>query len=170
MEKPICHRTLTIAAAGLLLFAGFSAPGLAAEHESGKGNEQATDLETLRNDWAEALESLKDYSAAQRDQALEKAGAQLDAMDEQIERMQVGLARQWNDLSIEARERREASLRSLRRQRNELAEWYGGMKHSSRNAWDDVKQGFVEAYQSLGDSFDQAVEEFQSDGSSGSGN
>ena len=50
----------------------------------------------------------------------------------------------------------------LRKKRNELSEWYGGLKHSSANAWDHVKDGFAEGYESLEDAFDKADKEFGS--------
>ena len=37
-----------------------------------------------------------------------------------------------------------------------LAEWYGGIKHSSDNAWDTVKQGFADAYRTLSESLAEA--------------
>jgi chromosome segregation ATPase len=137
--------------------------GVAAERSGNEAADQGTDLETLKADWAKALETLKGYSAAQREEAVEAAQAQLDAMDAQMERLEHELAAQWEDLSVAAREQREATLRSLRAQRRELAEWYGGMKHSSRNAWEDVKQGFIKAYDALGESFGNAVEQFEQD-------
>ena len=41
-----------------------------------------------------------------------------------------------------------------------LAEWYGGLKHSSSNAWEDVKTGFLESYHQLQGAFDKAAQEF----------
>jgi chromosome segregation ATPase len=140
-----------------------SGSGVAAEHSGSGATSQDTDLETLKADWAKAVESLKGYTASQRDEAVRAARTQLDAMDAQIERLEDELADQWEDLSAAARERREATLRSLRAQRRELAEWYGGMKHSSRSAWEDVKQGFISAYDTLSESFGNAVEQFQKD-------
>jgi hypothetical protein len=49
---------------------------------------------------------------------------------------------------------------ALRKQRNEVAEWYGGLKHSASNAWEDVKKGFLKSYQALRDTFDKAHSEF----------
>lgn len=42
-------------------------------------------------------------------------------------------------------------------------EWYGGMKHSSAGAWNQMKKGFSDAYQSLYDSWKKATDEFKSD-------
>jgi hypothetical protein len=56
------------------------------------------------------------------------------------------------------------TMKALRQQRNRVAEWYGGMKHSSRDAWEDVKEGFSESYSALVGSWDEARQEFE-DGS-----
>ena len=37
-------------------------------------------------------------------------------------------------------------MMELRQQRNELAEWYGAMKYSAAENWDDAKDGFASAY------------------------
>ena len=67
---------------------------------------------------------------------------------------------EWKDLGNEARKKRQAALKTLRQQRAELSEWYGGMKHSSGDAWDEVKAGFVDAYEALGKAFSDATKAF----------
>ena len=52
------------------------------------------------------------------------------------------------------------TLAALYRQRNELAEWYGGIKYSSAGAWEEVKNGFIQSYHVLQKSFKQAAEKF----------
>jgi hypothetical protein len=59
-----------------------------------------------------------------------------------------------------ARKKARASLKALRKQRNEVAEWYGGLKHSSSNAWEDVKKGFLNSCQELRDTFHKVQGEF----------
>lgn len=59
-----------------------------------------------------------------------------------------------------ARQKMAATLTALRKQRNETAEWYGGLKHSSGNAWEDVKTGFLKRYEDLPDTFQKARSEF----------
>jgi hypothetical protein len=38
---------------------------------------------------------------------------------------------------------------------------YGGMKHSSAKAWEQVKKGFLDSYESLSKAFDKAVKSFE---------
>ena len=54
------------------------------------------------------------------------------------------------------------TMKALRKKRNALSEWYGGLKHSSAKAWDQVKNGFLMGYESLTASFDKAQKEFES--------
>ena len=59
-----------------------------------------------------------------------------------------------------AREKARANLKALRKQRNEVAEWYGGLKASSADAWEHMKKGFSDAYKSLGDAWEKSAQEF----------
>ena len=59
-----------------------------------------------------------------------------------------------------ARKKARAALDALRHERYELAEWFGGLKHSSREAWDEVKGGFVKSYEALKESFTRAKKSF----------
>ena len=54
-------------------------------------------------------------------------------MDRHIEQLESRTRQEWDSLNQEARETRETALRALRKQRNEVAEWYGSMKYSSAN-------------------------------------
>ncbi|MDT8452155.1 MAG: hypothetical protein RQ936_05330, partial [Gammaproteobacteria bacterium] len=54
----------------------------------------------------------------------------------------------------------EETLQNIKRERNELDEWYSGIKYSSDNAWTEVMQGFINTYGSLSDSFNRTQSEF----------
>ena len=62
-----------------------------------------------------------------------------------------------------SREKAKKNFTGLRKKRNELSEWYGGLKHSSADAWDHVKKGFVDGYEALASAFDKAENEFSSE-------
>jgi hypothetical protein len=119
------------------------------------------DARELQREWDEAVQALKAYSATQRDQALASARDLLQAMDRRIDDMESRAADEWSGLSEALRERRKAAMQELRQQRKELSVWYGGMRHTSANAWDEVRQGFIEAYGSLSNAFDRAMSEFR---------
>ncbi|MGA8282394.1 MAG: hypothetical protein WB853_15980 [Desulfobacterales bacterium] len=59
-----------------------------------------------------------------------------------------------------ARTKARETLTALQKKRTEVAEWYGDLKHSSRNAWEDVKAGFLKSYHELCNAFDKAAKEF----------
>lgn len=111
--------------------------------------------------WSKTLESLKSYSAEQRDKALAAGKKTLDAMDERIDKLEAWTSRHWSSLSEESREKKTAMLNAMREQRRKVAEWYGGMKHSSSETWDSVKQGFISSYGKLQSAYDEAVASFK---------
>jgi hypothetical protein len=129
--------------------------------EPDKSSADPAHLENLQEEWSEAIESIKGYSVSQREVAVKKAGIALEKLDEHIEVLGQRTADEWDTLSAEAREARLVALRKLSVQRNELAEWYGGMKHSSSQAWVEVREGFVDAYDILQSAWADALEEFE---------
>ena len=108
----------------------------------------------------EAAEAIKSYSIDQRDEALKKAKAALEDLDARIDPMQAQLNEKWGQMDQMARQKSMDTLTALRKQRNEAAEWYGGLKHSSGNAWEDVKRGFLKSYHDLQETFQKARSDF----------
>jgi hypothetical protein len=104
--------------------------------------------------------TIKDYTVAQRDEATKSAKAALDDMDAGIRRLERKLEREWDQMDAAARKKARATLDALRRERNELAEWYGGLKYSSAEAWDEVKSGFAKSYDDLKGAFGKARKAF----------
>jgi hypothetical protein len=98
-----------------------------------------TETKEVKEKVADAAEAIKNYSVDQRDEALKKAKAVLDELDARIDRMQSQLNEKWDQMDQSTRKKAMDALTVLRKQRNEIAEWYGGLKHSSSNAWEDVK-------------------------------
>ena len=58
------------------------------------------------------------------------------------------------DVKIESGE----ALRDLRRERTELAEEYGAMKSGSDDAWDDLVDGFSNAWEEFETAWEKAAE------------
>ena len=127
---------------------------------AGQNVAEKTTAEEVRQEVGEALEALKGYSVERRDEALEKGKLAIDALDARIEETEDRVRRKWNQMDQAAREKAQAGLKSLRTKRNELAEWYGGMKQSSADAWEHVKKGFLESYEVLSKAYDEAVRKF----------
>lgn len=146
----------------------FAAGPLHADTGSGSdqenGQEQAMEPEkSMEKQWNETMDALGKFSAEQRDQALQSGRESLDVMDQRIERMQAWTSKHWESLSEEAREKKTQTLNAMREQRQNVAEWYGGMKHSSAETWDSVKEGFIQSYDKLQGYYRNAMESFGSD-------
>ena len=124
----------------------------AAKHETG-----TRDVKGKVTDAAQAIEK---YSVDQRDEAVKKAKAALDDLDARVDSLESRINKKWGQMDQSARQKARASLKALKKQRNEVAEWYGGLKHSSSNAWEDVKKGFLKSYQGLRDAFDKVYSQF----------
>jgi len=119
-----------------------------------------TTTQEVKEKVAAAAEAIKNYSVDQRAEALQKAKAVLDGLDARIARLQFQLNEKWDQMDKFARQEAMDALTTLRKQRNDAAEWYGGLKHSSSKAWEDVKKGFLKSYQVLRDTFDKVQREF----------
>jgi hypothetical protein len=119
-----------------------------------------TEMAQVRQEADDTLQAIKDYSIDKKDQVMVKAKDVLDKMDVKIDELEKQSSEQWQDMSEASREKSRQALRELRKKRNDIAEWYGGMKHSSASAWNDMKKGFIDSYHSLQQAFDKASEKF----------
>jgi small-conductance mechanosensitive channel len=121
---------------------------------------QSTAVSEVKHDAAETARAIKNYTVEQKDEAVKKAREALDDMDARIDRLQARLDKKWTQMTQAAREKAQATERGLRKERTQAAEWYGGLKHSSANAWGDVKSGFVKSYEALADAIHKAEREY----------
>ncbi len=110
----------------------------------------------------ETWHALENYTAAQRDQAANAAQKELTKLDAEIAKLQNKIDQNWQEMSTAARQQARETLTALTEKRRTVAEWYGGMKHSSGEAWDTVKKGFVDSYDQLEKAFQKARKDFQS--------
>ena len=108
----------------------------------------------------ETAQSIKSYSAEQRDEALKNAKSVLADADARIDHFENEMGRNWDKMNASARKHAQETMRTLRRQRQDLSQSYGELKRSSSNAWDEVKGGFTKSYDVLRDSFSKAAKEF----------
>ena len=108
----------------------------------------------------DAGKAIGSYTVAQRDQALKSARTALADLDARMRRMERKIDAGWDKMDAAARKKARATLSALHKERDEVAEWYGGLKHSSAEAWDEVKGGFVKSYEGLKQSFAKAAKEY----------
>jgi len=100
------------------------------------------------------------YTVAQRDQAVKSARTALADVDARMRRLERKVDAGWDKMDAAARRKARATLSALHKERDELAEWYGGLKHGSAEAWGDVRGGFVKSYEALKESFAKAAKEY----------
>jgi hypothetical protein len=146
----------TLAAIALLLGAGVPA---ASSQEAG----DKTTFEDVKRQLADAARALREYSAEQRDEAVKKTKPALDALDARLDRLEQQTKAKWAEMDEAAREKAAATLEALRRQRNTVAEWYGGLQHSSQEAWERTKKGFSDAYDALKGSWEKAEKDLETE-------
>jgi chromosome segregation ATPase len=118
----------------------------------------------VRQELKETAQAVEGYTVEQRDQAVSSVKTTLQDLDENIRDMENTLDREWHRMDDAARRESQEALRELRKQRTALAEWYGGLKHGSTQAWGQVKKGFLESINSLSEAFEGAQREFMSGG------
>jgi len=134
-----------------LALAAVSQMSLADDKTTGK------DVSRKVEDTGKAIGS---YTIAQRDQAIKSAKVALADVDARMRRIERKVDAGWDKMDAAARKRARATLSALHKERDEVAEWYGGLKHSSAEAWDEVKGGFVKSYEGLKQSFAKAAQEY----------
>ena len=134
-----------------------SASPLVSAAESTGGKTTVKDISRKADQTAHAV---KDYSVQQREEAIKSAKVALDDLDARIRGLERRVDRDWDRMDEAARKKARSTLSALRRQRDELAEWYGGLKHGSAEAWEGVKSGFVKSYEALKESFGKARKQF----------
>jgi len=131
-----------------------------AQAQSDKDTVTAQDV---KKETKEFLSTLKQYTADQRDQAVKVADQALKKLDERIDELESRVDNNWDKMTQAAHQKARANLKALRKQRNELAEWYGSFKNSSAGAWEHMKKGFSDAYQAISDSWEKAKNEYDTD-------
>lgn len=77
---------------------------------------------------------LKNYSIEKKDKSVSEVKVALEKMDARMDRMQNQIANKWDEMDQASRDMAKEIMQALRKKRNELSEWYGGMKHSSADA------------------------------------
>ena len=119
-----------------------------------------TQREKVGKEVEDAVDAIRGYSVERRDEAAERARQSMSELDGRIEALQMHTQQGWARMSEATRTRSETTMNGLRDRRNKLAEWYGGMRHSSVDAWGEVKSGFVTSYHDLADAMRKAREQF----------
>ena len=139
----------------LVSFAG----GIPAAAQDSSKVEETTFAE-VRKEARELASTLKRYGADQREESVDTATKALFELDNRILDLQLRIDNRWDEMNQAARDEARESLRALQRQRIELAEWYGGLKSDSGDAWKDIRQGFSQAFGEINEGWEKALREF----------
>lgn len=122
---------------------------------------QAVNTAEPKKEMKEAAAAMAEYSVEQKDAAVKKAKEMMETLDERIDVAEERLAENWDGLKQSTREQYRETLKVLRKKRNELSEYYGSLKHSSKAAWHEVRDGFARSYNQLVLSWQQAETDMQ---------
>lgn len=114
----------------------------------------------VKKEVGEAAVAIKNYSVAQRDEAIAKAKTAMDDLDGKIEKLRSSIHRRWGKMDQAARRKAQTALNELKRQRKHMAESYGALQRSSSGAWEQMKKGFSDSYNDLHDAWQKAEQEF----------
>lgn len=128
-----------------------------------QSDEGGTTAQDVEEETTQLINTLRQYSAEQRDEAIDEASEALEKLDGQINELEGRIDRNWDTMSQQARQQARDNLESLRERRSELADWYDDFRNSSAGAWDEMKAGFTGAYKVMSDSWVNAKREFEAD-------
>lgn len=134
----------------------FCMPTSAGQVDTGKSS-----MQDVKKEVGEAADAIKRYSVDQREAALSKAQAVMDALDDKIDKLEASIHKNWEKMDQATRRQAQAALDNLKMQRKKMVESYGALKHSSAGAWEQVKKGFADSYDDLHDAWQRAKEEFE---------
>ena len=126
----------------------------------GETENGSTSIEEVKNEAQDFLKAIGSYTTDKRDEAVKKAKEGLAILDKRIYALEARIEKNWDKMNEASRKETHENLRALRKQRNQVAEWYGSMKTSSADAWDHIKNGFSDAYRSLEDAWEKSENEF----------
>jgi len=119
-------------------------------------------IEEVKKETQDLLQTIGSYTADRKDEAVQKAKEGLGRLDKRIDSLEASIDQNWNKMNEAARKEARENLRALRKQRNQVAEWYGSMKTSSADAWNHMKKGFSDAYKALVDAWEKSEKELGS--------
>lgn len=113
-------------------------------------------FDAVQQETVELMRELKAYGAEQRDEAVDAIDSALDSLDAKITALEARVDNEWDAMGADARKSTKESMAKLRAQRAEMAEWFGNLKSSTDDTWDEVKDDVSDAYQDLSDTFSDA--------------
>ncbi len=118
-----------------------------------QASDDKTTIQDVKQEAQELIAKIKGYTADQRDEATKQTEQALKKLDNRIDALETDIYNSWDKMDKNAREEAQTGLKELRKQRIELAEWYGSLKNSSVSVWEQMKKGFADTYQIIIDTW-----------------
>lgn len=115
--------------------------------------ETNTNAEAVAEKARASMEEFKNYSIDKKDAATTKAKEIMVDLDSRIKTLDEAITDKKNDMSDATRDAKRKTLAKLREQRRDVQNWYDKFKDSSKDAWDEIKHGFVKAYDAFQDTY-----------------
>lgn len=135
---------------------------LAAPLSAAGQTDNETSFKEVKQQTKELMQSFESYTIDKKDEALKNAESAMNELDKNIDQLENRVDNKWDSMTSKARKEAKEDLRELRKARNELAENFGSLKESSKDAWERIKTGFTGAYEKLANSWEKAEQEFSS--------
>lgn len=133
---------ISLAASAFAVAIAMSSPMASATDETS----DSVDAADVRAEIAESVDAIGAYTAEQRDVAVAAAEKTLADIDTALDRFENNVRENWNDLSDEAQAEASTAMETLRQERNEFGEHVAALKSGADDAWDDLVNGFTDAW------------------------
>lgn len=154
MQRKHSRTGLLLATATVVWLGLLAVSGPAQSQQSDNG----TTVEEVQAEFSEAFESIGQYSAEQRDEAMAALNDTLEQVDAQIEETEQAVRNNWSEMSQATREQTAETMRTLRERRNQLSQAIGALSQGAGTAWDDLMQGVRNGWNDLQLAWDDATE------------
>jgi ABC-type transporter MlaC component len=118
------------------------------------GFAQSSDVKKEIN---ETLQAIAATTEEQRDQAKLKAEELVGRLDTEIRNLEAEIDKRSGEMTWAAKLRLNSNLRQLKRRRNDLAKRYDALREDTKQAWGDIKSGFVDGVRAVTEKLDDAA-------------
>ena len=105
----------------------------------------------------ETLHAIAATTEEQRDQAKLKAEELVGRLDTEIRNLEAEIDKRSGEMTWAAKLRLNSNLRQLKRRRNDLAKRYDALREDTKQAWEDIKSGFVDGVRAVTEKLDDAA-------------
>ena len=106
-------------------------------------------IQEAKKDTEDLLSALKNYTADQRDEAIDKTKAALDKLEMQISTIESRIDNYSDATDSATRDEDHGYLKILNEQRTNVANWYNSLKISTADTWEQMKQDITKTVTAL---------------------